>query len=89
MFLPCTAGTLDSNGLFPSASVLSVMTALYNDIKASEGAIGGFQSCVVSVKLGTFATISSLSADTRPDIQRRRANRQTKGSLQSLPFTRP
>jgi hypothetical protein len=71
-----------NNGLFVSAGLTSLLTALRQ--KFQDYAAAGQVAVVVS-RLHTIAhPVAVVRADTRPDIQRRRANRMTGLSSVSL-----
>jgi hypothetical protein len=87
MYLPCNRASLDANGLISSTDVGSVVSAFGADFTAYNATRGSDSAIVYSRKGGAISTITSVRADLRPDIQRRRANRQTTGTPVSATVT--
>lgn len=83
MYFPATGGNLDANSLFASVDAQALVSGLANDFHAvmAEAHFAGFPVSVISRVLSTGFPVTTLTADMRPDIQRRRANRQNRGSL--------
>lgn len=78
-YLPARGATLDANSRFTSAQVGPVAAKLANVLHAGvvTGEIG---PPVVVSRTGTLATpMTSIRYDLRPDVQRRRANKQGTG----------
>jgi hypothetical protein len=73
MYIPVTAVNLATGALFSTSDVSSIV----NGLKAALNAAGG--AIVVSQHLDSYVPAVGLRADQRPDIQRRRANRQSRG----------
>lgn len=86
MFLPVNAAAIDGTGLFNSAAIGTVLDGLKADLAlvSADSHLSGFSPVVLSRHLSSGQPITALSADLRPDIQRRRANRQNRGT----PITR-
>jgi hypothetical protein len=84
MFLPYTGAVIDSNGLVNGTAVGNVLAGLKADLASvvAEAHLAGFPVVVLSKTLGSVQPVTTLTADLRPDIQRRRANRQGRGALQ-------
>jgi hypothetical protein len=75
MYLPATAAVLDNDHEFTSTDISAVAAGwatFFTDVAASDAG-----TPVVVSRIGTSAqAISSVTMDSRPDIQRRRANSQ-------------
>jgi hypothetical protein len=81
MYLPNTKGFLDSGGLVSATDVGTVSAAWKADFTAWNAAGGSAGTLVVVSQTGTsFQPVTAVSMDQRPDIQRRRANRQATGT---------
>lgn len=86
MYFPASGAGFDSNGLFNASTLLSLLNGLKADFASveAESHLAGFDIGVLSRELGTATPVTALSADQRPDVQRRRANRQLRGSVQTV-----
>jgi len=83
MYLPATGATMASAGLFSSTQRDSVVDTLAARLSAVN-ALSDTATVAVISSVGTTAhPILTVSADQRPDIQRRRANRQAVGTSHS------
>lgn len=86
MYLPCNSPTLDANAEIPLQNTLAVVNAFatgFSDINASDTG-----SIVVVSDVGSAATpLSSVTMDTRVDIQRSRAKQQSISGRSSAPVT--
>jgi hypothetical protein len=73
MYLPCTAATVQSTGQVSSA----ISSGVANDIAAILSAVNqsAGQVVVLSQVAGSAKPITSVSVDTKLDIQRRRADK--------------
>lgn len=79
LYLPATGASLDTNRRFTTTQINPVISALKTIINAGR-TDGQYGPPVVVSKTHTLATpITQLRWDQRPDIQRRRANRQSVG----------
>lgn len=78
MYFPCHAVTQPSTGLFSSsitAIYVNACAAFLSDINS------GYGSVVVTSRTADAATfVTSVSADNKPDVQRRRENRLSGGT---------
>jgi len=85
MFLPALGPLTGSNGLFDGTITAALLAGLWTDMKAC-ATIGGetFSLIVVSTTGSDYKPMTGLKADLRPDIQRRRANRQARGTPVSV-----
>lgn len=78
MYIPYSGGSLDSNGLFATGNVGTDVVNLAHAFTLYQA--GSFGTAVVSSAVGSTAhLIESVSCDQRPDIQRRRADRESTG----------
>lgn len=74
IYLPARAvGVTPASGLFSGTLVNTAVDTLASWFTAQKAA--GFPAVVVSQTHGTFQPITTVDADGRPDIQRRRANK--------------
>lgn len=80
MYLPCSAGALQTSGSgvgqltqAPLQALCDDITAAFRDIASSSAG----EPCVVSSARSAATPITTVTMDTRLDIQRRRANKQT------------
>lgn len=79
LYLPGNALSVDGNRLFLSATLAPIMAALKSVLSAGN-TDGQYGPPVVVSRTRTVATkITTIRWDLRPDIQRRRANRQSDG----------
>lgn len=88
MYLPALGQIPDqTNGYFNGTDVSQLVTSFATDLKNAAVGNANYTPCVVSQKKGAYQTVVSVAADQRPDVQRRRENRQAKGvrSTASLP----
>lgn len=75
MYMPCTASVLQSNSQFGNGDVAAVATAWKTFLDGVNGA-GIVSDVVIVSQTGSFTTpVSEVRVDTKPDIQRRRANK--------------
>jgi hypothetical protein len=77
MYLPIGSGTTifsPGSGQINSAYLTTLLTAMKAMIQDNQAV--GQTAVVVSPKLASFEAITAIRADTRVDVQRRRANRQ-------------
>lgn len=78
VYLPINSWTVQSNGQLSSSTPASIANWMAQFITALNTAAGaGRHIGVLSQKHGTFAPVVTTKVDSRLDIQRRRANRQT------------
>lgn len=86
MYMPVNGAALDGGGLFSALDVGTVLDGLKADLAlvGADPHLSGFPPVVLSKVLGATTPITAISADLRPDIQRRRSNRQARGT----PITR-
>lgn len=85
LYLPATGLAMDATtGLF-SANPSSVLDAL-SDYIGQQRISNSWSAIVVSQKTTSYAYITSLKTDQRPDIQRRRANRENVGTTYIEPI---
>jgi hypothetical protein len=89
MYLPATGANIGTDGLFVAPDPGNLCAAVAVALKASAAALGAFFPVVVSRHLGTYATVYSCQVDQRPDSQRRRANRQNRGTRSTTTITYP
>lgn len=86
MYLPVNFSPLTGAGLFPASDVnvlTDSMALAFTDINASDTG-----KVVLVSRTGTTARqISAVRADQRPDIQRRRANKEGVGTIVNWPVT--
>lgn len=78
MYTPCHTPIQPSSGLITSGTVTTYVNAtqaLFNAMGARAGYV-----TVISRKLGTGEPVTTISADLKPDVQRRRENRLTGGT---------
>lgn len=80
MYLPATGLSLTSGHLFSGTTVQNVVEAMAGFFGGVNGLGSTNDVCVVSQTATTFHTVTAVRADERPDIQRRRANRQATGA---------
>lgn len=81
IYMPAVGQIPDTiNGYFPSTDVANLCAAFATDIKTASNFSTQAHLIVVSQKLTSFMPAVSISVDQRPDTQRRRANRQAKGT---------
>lgn len=76
MYIPISKATLDGTSELTSQLLTDFVTTwrtFFSDVNASDTG----QIVVVSQHLGAFFPLSSVKADSRLDIQRRRANQQS------------
>jgi len=89
MYLPATGAPLDTAHRFASADAAFVcnnVATFFTNINAiTSPAIP--QVIVLSQKLGTFQTVTDVTADSKPDVQRRRENRMTPGTVATAVVT--
>lgn len=76
MYLPADGAIIDVGHLFTAAQVDDAVSGLAGFFQALNIHDDPGFVCVLSQKLSTFARVTELTADRRPDIQRRRADRQ-------------
>lgn len=80
MYLPATGMTLDSNRRFNGAALAAVVNSVKGVLSAGN-TVGLYGPPVVVSRTKTVATqITAIRYDLKPDIQRRRANRQSAGT---------
>jgi hypothetical protein len=80
MYLPATGMTLDANRRFNGAALSAVVNSV-KQILAAGNVDGQYGPPVVVSRTKTVATqITAIRYDLKPDIQRRRANRQSAGA---------
>ena len=78
-YFPGTGLQLDANHRIPAASVTNLVTK-FALILAAGKTVGEYGRAAVVSRVGTVATeITSVRYDLRPDVQRRRANKQATG----------
>lgn len=79
MYLPATGIQLLNSATFATADLQGLVTevAAFLTACATDGGIGA--PVVVSQRRGSYQTITAVDADYRPDVQRRRANKQATG----------
>jgi len=77
MYLPCDAKAAFAAHRVVSALVTQVTEHLVTWFDLINALTGGRQVSVVSATHGTVNPVLSVSADNKPDIQRRHANKQT------------
>lgn len=76
MYIPIAKATLDASSELTSQLLTDFVTTwrtFFSDVNASDAG----EIVVVSQSLGAFSPLSSVKADSRLDIQRRRANQQS------------
>jgi hypothetical protein len=82
MYFPWHEICSPTTGLFGSdgSSFLGAVQAFLNNVQAH----GAGDVVIVSRKLGTTEGVTAIRTDQRPDVQRRRVNRLSRGILQTL-----
>jgi hypothetical protein len=84
MFLPANGCSMDGNALVTSSQVSDAVDALAGMFTAYNGpAAPASRVVVVSSAASAAFPVTSVDADLRPDVQRRRANKQTTGVRQN------
>lgn len=88
MYLPMNGAALVAGHLFATSVISAPLNSIANILNQwnSGAAPNGF-SAVVSTAGTAAQKITLLTADQRPDIQRRRANKQSVGSKQTVVIT--
>lgn len=89
MYLPASGRGLDTGHVFNSTVTSAVCTALADFLSAVNGLGSTNNVAVVSQTLTQATTVVEVTVDQRPDIQRRRANRQSTGTMASEAVTIP
>lgn len=84
MYLPANRLSLDSEGLVSSGDQSSIVGAFGAGMTAWNLTAGAPEIVVLSQTAGAANLVTSVDADRRPDIQRRRANRQDTGGRFSV-----
>lgn len=82
MYFPASGGTIASGHFLPSTPVANLVPALatfFQDIATDVTASA--QAQVISQKSSTGRAVTQVVADLRPDTQRRRANKQPRGTI--------
>jgi hypothetical protein len=80
MYLPATGMVLDANRRFNGAALSAVVNSLKTVLGAGN-TVGAYGPPVVVSRTKTVATqITAIRYDLKPEIQRRRANRQSGGA---------
>jgi len=76
IYLPATGVPL-TNGELPEANCQEIADGVASFFTAINGPGGGTTVGVASAKLGAIAQVTQIRVDSRLDVQRRRANKQT------------
>lgn len=76
MYLPCTGVTLQSNGQIDAGGVAAVAAGWATGFTDWNASGDNGTVVVVSSAIGAATRITAVQVDSRPDVQRRRANRQ-------------
>lgn len=85
MYLPASGAPLTTSNQFDTTVLNPVVDALGSWLSVLSSAPTG--PVVMSTALGSSMLITSVDADQRPDIQRRRAGKQVPGTRHSAPVT--
>lgn len=84
LYLPASGLSLTTNRLFVPANITPTMTSL-KQVLAAGLTVGQYGPAVIVSKVLTIATpVTAIRWDLKPDIQRRRANRQADGGRTTL-----
>jgi hypothetical protein len=79
MYFPALGHDIGTASQFDGGQTSALCTAIAGAFAASNTAIG-FPAVVISFLTGDLNEITQVKIDQRPDIQRRRANRQARGT---------
>ena len=80
MFLPANGTTLDAGHIFDTVTTTAVVGAIADFFSGLNGIGTGNHVAVVSPTASVARSVVAVSTDQRPDIQRRRANREGTGT---------
>lgn len=87
IYLPITKYSLGSAGQLDTGSVDGLANAVSHLITALNSAETPQHVGVLSQTAGTFQSVNSVKVDSKVDIQRRRANKQTPAYVKTLAVT--
>lgn len=88
MYLPATGGIMASSAhQFGTSTTTAISTALANFFNAINTSSISGSVCVWSPTRGVMTDVTQITCDQRPDIQRRRANKQSGGTSVSNSVT--
>lgn len=74
MYFPANGGTLTAGGLFQSTGAQGLSTAV-------AALLGPLDAVIVSEADGASRLVTQVRVDQRPDVQRRRADKQVRGNV--------
>lgn len=87
MYLPFTGATVTTGNLFTNTQV-SAVVSMFGARLSAVNALSDTATVAVISTVGTTAhPVLTVTADQRPDVQRRRANRQAVGSVSTAAVT--
>nr|CRY97391.1 hypothetical protein [uncultured prokaryote] len=87
MYWPMQGCLLTAGGLNNTSYVNTWVDSMADFFSDIHDVVTGADVAVVSVTQGVSRVVTSVSADPRPDIQRRRANKQTTGTVHTAVIT--
>lgn len=88
MYLPFLSGTAMNGHQFVQGICTSIAQSTADFFEAVKDAIqAGGNATIVSQAGTTHTNVSSVAVDSRPDVQRRRANKQTASFTESAPVS--